>query len=159
MTDAQIAGRFNAAVGRHHRTLLLGGASEPLYLPAHGRSPAIIRYTRDYPHSALHEIAHWCLAGSKRRLLPDYGYWYVPPPRSAAEQVAFFAAEERVQALESIMAGVCGLKFQVSTDQLGDVDESVGMFAHKVAQRAAHMRCRGLRGRAGEVVRALAGPL
>ncbi|GAM69307.1 transporting ATPase [Vibrio sp. JCM 19236] len=26
----------------------------------------------------MHEIAHWCVAGPKRRLLEDFGYWYEP---------------------------------------------------------------------------------
>jgi len=157
-SDREIAGRFNAFVGRAHGTLLVGGAAEPLYLPARpadGRSRAIIRYTLDYAQSALHEIAHWCVAGAARRMLADYGYWYVPPPRSAAQQAAFFAAETRAQALESVFADACGLKFQVSVDQTGAIGEEVRNFAMLVAEHAERIRREGPRGRAGEVLEAL----
>lgn len=151
--DRDIAGRLNALIGPRYHTLLLGGAPEPLYLPAIGRARAIIRYTRDYAQSVLHEISHWCLAGRARRGLPDYGYWYRPPPRSRAEQAAFFAAEERVQALESLLAHACGLKFHISADQPGT---DVHQFAASVAHRAEAMRSEGIRGRAGEVLAVLA---
>ena len=82
----QIAGCFNARFGRCYQVRLIGGAQEPLYLPAAGVDRAIIRYTRDYARSALHELAHWCLAGVRRRGRVDYGYWYQPPPRSPDQQ-------------------------------------------------------------------------
>ena len=50
--------------------------------------------------SALHEVAHWCIASAGRRRCRDYGYWYIPPPRDATAQTEFFAVEARVQALE-----------------------------------------------------------
>ena len=99
ITDREIAGRFNALVGHRYRTLLMGGAQEPLYLPRTDRPRAIIRYTRDYAQSVLHEISHWCQAGCERRRLLDYGYWYVSPPRSSSEQAAFFRAEDELIAL------------------------------------------------------------
>ncbi len=147
--DREIAGRINALILPRYATLLVGGAPEPLYLPPVGRARAIIRYTRDYAQSVLHEVSHWCLAGRARRMLPDYGYWYVAPPRSEAERAAFFVAEEQVQALESILADACGLKFHISVDQPGvDAPE----FTHSVAARAARMRAQGIRGRAAEVL-------
>lgn len=151
-TDRQIAGRFNALLGRRYRTLLVGGALEPLYVPPLGHVPAIIHYTRDYAQSVLHEISHWCLAGSARRRLRDYGYWYVPPPRSRRDQATFYAAEERVQALESVLADACGLKFHVSADQIGADTRD---FACNVADLAQGIRNRGISGRAGEVLTAL----
>ena len=155
ITDREIAGRFNALVGHRYRTLLVGGAQEPLYLPRTDRPRAIIRYTRDYAQSVLHEISHWCLAGCERRRLLDYGYWYVSPPRSSSEQAAFFRAEEQVQALESVLADACGLKFCVSADQIGtDLEE----FSERVAARAATIRRHGLHGRAARVLDALRGP-
>ncbi|MCZ6710515.1 MAG: elongation factor P hydroxylase [Gammaproteobacteria bacterium] len=151
-TDRQIAGRFNASIGQRYRTLLVGGALEPLYIPSVGRVPAIIHYTRDYAQSVLHEVSHWCLAGNARRRLRDYGYWYVPPPRSDDEQAAFYAVEKYVQALESVLADACGLKFRVSADQIGaDVHD----FACTVADLAHRIRNQGIRGRAAEVLAAL----
>ena len=48
-------------------TRLEGGAEEPLYLPTTSHDPARILFTRDYFASALHEVAHWCVAGEARR--------------------------------------------------------------------------------------------
>ena len=122
LTDVQIAECFNTGLGHRFGVRLLGGASEPVYEPGSDGEPAVIRYTRDYPASALHELAHWCIAGSRRRRLPDYGYWYRPPPRSDAEQAAFFRVELPVQALEARLARAAGLRFRVSVDDLERTD-------------------------------------
>ena len=132
MTDVDIAGLFNATFASTHATVLVGGAAEPAYhppdasridvargvpaTPGYGRG--VIRYREDFAASALHEIAHWCIAGPARRALPDYGYWYVAPPRSRAEREAFYRVEARVQALERILARICGCRFRVSADDL-----------------------------------------
>lgn len=125
LTDRQIAGCFNRTLGRQHRVRLLGGAREPLYLPG-GQGFATIRYTQDYAASALHELAHWCIAGPRRRRAVDYGYWYVPPPRTPASQAAFGRVEVPVQALECRLSRVCGLPFRISVD---DVDAPAGAAA------------------------------
>jgi elongation factor P hydroxylase len=154
ISDRVVAGRINALIVPRYATLLIGGAVEPEYLPSTGRTRAIIRYTRDHAQSALHEIAHWCLAGASRRRLRDYGYWYVPPPRSTAQQAAFFAVEESVQALECLFAEICGLKFHVSAD---DPDVDAADFSRRVAARAERMRAEGLGSRARAVCAMLAG--
>jgi len=137
ISDRCIAGAFNARLSRVHNTVLVGGGHEPLYLPARRGAKAMIRYTRDYARSALHELAHWALAGPSRLDLEDYGLWYVPPPRTPAHQAAFFAAERRVQAVESLFCGACGLPFCVSADNFGsELDE----FASRVAESAQSMR-------------------
>jgi len=79
---------------------------------------AVIRHREDFAASALHEIAHWCIAGRARRQLVDYGYWYRPPPCSEAEQQVFYAVEARTQALERIFAEGCGCEFRISPDNL-----------------------------------------
>ncbi len=122
LTDLQIAGCFNRGLGRRYQVRLMGGAPEPIY-EARPEGTSIIRYRADYPASALHELAHWCIAGAGRRRLDDYGYWYRPPPRTAAEQAAFLRVEVPVQALEAELAEACGLPFQVSVD---DVSNSEG---------------------------------
>ncbi len=101
-------------------TRLKGGFSEPYYRPAEqgGASFHQVEFTRDYPASALHEVAHWCVAGSERRQLPDYGYWYAPDGRSAEQQSLFEQVEIKPQALEWIFARACGLPFRVSADNL-----------------------------------------
>ncbi len=122
LSEKQIAGCFNRGLGTLHQVRLIGGAAEPFYQPAAAGRPAIIRYTRDYAASALHELAHWCIAGADRRRRPDYGYWYRPPPRSISEQAAFFRVEVPVQALEARFCAAAGLPFRVSMDDLAGAD-------------------------------------
>ena len=81
---------FNQCFQEGYRTRLYGGAEEPLYQPATASdSYHALRYRADYFASALHEIAHWCIAGRQRRLLSDFGYWYTPEGRSSDQQRAF----------------------------------------------------------------------
>jgi len=119
LADHDIAARFNADVGRRYHACLLGGAVEPLYEPARAGLPARIHYRQDFAQSALHELAHWCIAGAARRALPDYGYWYQPPPRDPALRARFFAVEGRVQGLERLLAHVARVRFHVSVDDPG----------------------------------------
>lgn len=138
MDHRQVAGRFNACFGGHcglglPRTLLVGGAAEPLYLPPADARPAVIRYAHDYATSALHEIAHWCLATPAERRLVDYGLSYRPPPRAPAEQALFYAAEVPVQALEMLLAAAAGVTFHFSADNPGvDDDPARAEFEHRV---------------------------
>ncbi len=99
--------------------VLRGGADEPLYTPGRSpREPARVSYTRDYFASALHEVAHWCIAGEARRRQLDYGYWYAPDGRTAAQQRAFEQVEVRPQALEWLFSLCCGHRFRISADNL-----------------------------------------
>ena len=59
---------FNLRFGVSEGTILVGGADEPYYEPG---SPNIIYFREDFVRSALHEVAHWCVAGAARRTLPD----------------------------------------------------------------------------------------
>jgi elongation factor P hydroxylase len=77
-----------------------------------------VEYTCDYPASALHEAAHWCVAGVQRRQLPDYGYWYAPDGRCVEQQAEFERVEVKPQALEWIFARACGRRFRISADNL-----------------------------------------
>ncbi|WP_444944622.1 elongation factor P hydroxylase [Microbulbifer sp. ZKSA006] len=100
-------------------TRLRGGFCEPYYRPCgEGQAYHQVEFTLDYAASALHEVAHWCVAGEARRRLPDYGYWYAPDGRSAEQQAEFEQVEVKPQALEWIFARACGLKFRVSADNL-----------------------------------------
>ena len=101
-----------------YKTRLKGGGEEPLYVPPGVKAPeAVIVYRADYFASALHELAHWCIAGEERRQLVDYGYWY-QASRSPAEQQAFHVVESRPQALEWIFSTACGYRFRPSYDNL-----------------------------------------
>jgi elongation factor P hydroxylase len=151
----RIAAVFNREFAVSHRTMMAGGSVEPLYLPVRGSELALVAYTLDYPASALHEAAHWCLAGTTRRQRRDYGYWYVPGPRNAEQRRAFFAAELDVQALEAEFARVAGVKFVVSADDFEAPVEELEAFARRVHLRSAVYR-RHLPERAARMRAALA---
>lgn len=95
---------------------IIGGAEEPFYQAPTKNTPAIIYYKANYPRSLLHEMAHYCLAGQKRRQLDDYGYWYAPCGRTAEQQQAFENVEARPQALEKAFCQHIGLPFCPSLD-------------------------------------------
>ena len=156
LNDRQIAGCFNRGLGRRYGARLIGGAPEPLY-EARPTGVSLIRYRADYAASALHELAHWCIAGVRRRGLKDYGYWYRPPPRTPAEQAAFIRAEVPVQALEAHLAEACGLPFEVSVDDVASADGRAALEEALAVYRAAD-RPLPRRGRMlAEALRALRG--
>lgn len=110
---------FNGVFLGSHDTCLIGGADEPEYRPADTESAYHrIIFRQDYVSSALHEVAHWCIAGQSRRLCLDYGYWYVPDGRSQKEQSLFEQVERKPQALEWIFSRAAGVRFRVSEDNL-----------------------------------------
>ena len=138
-------------------TCLVPGGEEPVYLPADARfHHHRIVFRHDYVASALHEVAHWCVAGPERRLLPDYGYWYAPDGRSVRQQADFERVEARPQALEWIFSRACGLVFRPSIDNLDGAPADPAGFAHAIL-REVHRRCEeGLPPRAGRFYAALA---
>ncbi len=146
-----------------HRTRLIGGGEEPLYRPAAtaGAVHCII-FAHDHFASALHEVAHWCIAGPQRRLLTDYGYWYSPDGRDAARQRAFEQVEVRPQALEWIFSRAAGQFFRVSIDNLHGDSGDTSSFKDAVWQQVEAYCQAGLPGRAARfhkaLARAFAGP-
>jgi elongation factor P hydroxylase len=134
VTHDEIVHRFAATAGQRYHAVLEGGAEEPLYLPPRDGHPARILYTRDYAQSALHELAHWCIAGAARRALVDYGYWYQPPPRAREERARFLAVEARVQGLELLFARVARVRFHVSLDDPGSDPGDLDLAVHTAAQ-------------------------
>ncbi len=101
-----------------YRTRLVGGAAEPLYEPGDDSADALIHFREDYAASALHEVAHWCIAGEARRRRQDYGYWYAPDGRTRSQQRAFEQVEVRPQAVEWHLALAAGVSFSISADNL-----------------------------------------
>ncbi|MBD3896315.1 elongation factor P hydroxylase [Halomonas sp. ML-15] len=139
-----------------YRTRLVRGDDEPLYLPAQGDGDHHrVIFARGFYASALHEISHWCIAGARRRQLEDYGYWYLPDGRDAQQQRAFEDAEVAPQALELLLAEACGHSFNVSVDNLGEVEVDRDAFRQRVEARAARYREEGLPARAAALVTAL----
>ena len=113
---------------------MIGGADEPLYLPGRTGRRAQLFYREDFVASALHEAAHWCIAGEQRRRQVDFGYAYEPPPRTVFAQSRFFATELKTQALEWWFAEAAGIDFKASADNLApsvgkDLGKDVGMDA------------------------------
>lgn len=90
-------------------TRLVRGGDEPLYLPADDQVPwHRVIFARGFFASVLHEVSHWCIAGPRRRLLEDYGYWYEPDGRNETQQQAFEKVEVAPQALERIFSEAAG---------------------------------------------------
>jgi len=139
---------FNDCFHDTHHTILVGGASEPLYLPPTEQKPARIFYTRDYYRSALHEIAHWCVAGPARRQLEDYGYWYASDGRTPEQQRQFEQVEVHPQALELIFSAACGHEFRASADNLNGQSPNLLGFQQAVYDRALELLQNGLSKRA-----------
>lgn len=116
---------FDDTFASDFNTRLVKGDDEPIYLPPNvgdgkleGQSFAQVVFAHGFYASALHEIAHWCLAGEQRRTQVDYGYWYCPDGRTAAEQQKFQSVEIKPQAIEWALSLAAGFRFQVSCDNL-----------------------------------------
>lgn len=117
---------FNRCFESTHNTRLVRGGDEPIYLPANEEQPYhAIYFAHGYFSSALHECAHWLIAGEERRKLIDYGYWYEPDGRNAAQQALFQHVEIKPQALEWLLSIAAGYRFQLSVDNLnGEVSDT-----------------------------------
>lgn len=125
---------FNELFSEH--TILEYAATEPLYRVARRAEEKNILYSREeIISSALHEIAHWCIAGKERRLKDDFGYWYLPDGRTKEEQDAFFSVEEKPQALEWIFSLACKHEFHFSVDNLDGESEASEAFKEAVQSR------------------------
>ena len=128
---------FNAVFAGSMNTVLIGGADEPYYRPADDEDLRHrIFYREDFVASSLHEIAHWLVAGAARRLLSDWGYWYAPDGRNAAQQAEFEQAEVKPQALEWLLSIACGIRFRVSLDNLSEHAGIGDIFKNRVYEQA-----------------------
>lgn len=124
---------FEATFFKKFNTELICGDDEPIYLPADDTYPHHrIIFAHGFYASALHEIAHWLVAGEQRRLLEDYGYWYEPDGRTAQQQAEFEKVEVVPQAIEWGIAVSCGFQFDVSADNLSGIEIDRLAFKHRV---------------------------
>jgi elongation factor P hydroxylase len=150
---------FNQLFLPTENTCLVKGDDEPLYLPANSERPHHqVIFAHGFFSSALHEIAHWCIAGSKRRQLQDYGYWYNPDGRTVQQQAEFAAVEAKPQALEWVLSKACKLNFVVSIDNLDamqNLDEFTP-FKKAILQELEQFKQQGLPKRAAILQQALA---
>lgn len=126
---------FKGCFAASYGTVLVGGGSEPLYIASRSapREPHRVIYREDYFASALHEIAHWCIAGSNRRTSDDYGYWYAPDGRTPLQQGDFERVEAKPQALEWIFSDACKWHFELSADNLAGGNGPTESFATAVS--------------------------
>jgi elongation factor P hydroxylase len=115
-----------------YNTVLKGGYNEPFYQACTESKAAEIQFTKNYIRSAIHELAHWCVAGVERRKLDDYGYWYAEDGRSQQQQDEFFKVEVKPQTIEWAFSIVAGIKFEVSVDNLTTSVEGVDEFKTNV---------------------------
>lgn len=138
-----------------HHTQLCGGYAEPYYQPAQAEQPAQIQYRLDYFASALHELAHWCLAGAKRRSRADYGYWYHPEGRDLVQQQQFETFESRPQALEWLLSVAAGSSFRPSADNLALPDHDLRDFSYAIQQQAKLMLAKGIPPRGAQLIAAI----
>ncbi len=150
---AHLMAVFDEAFYPLYNTRLVKGTDEPVYLPA-GTDCAYhqIVFAHGFFASALHELAHWCIAGAERRLKEDYGYWYCPDGRTGEEQRLFEQVEIKPQAIEKAFTLACQREFQVSTDNLNGAEPDREAFALAVDSQYAAYCVTGFPSRAATLI-------
>ena len=147
---------FNRTFLASFNTRLIRGGDEPVYLPANGQTAYHqVVFAHGYFSSALHEIAHWCIAGEQRRLLEDYGYWYCPDGRDSEQQREFEQVEVKPQAIEWAMTIAANRRFQVSTDNLNGAEPDRVGFTARVREQLITFLHNGFPVRAAMFINAL----
>lgn len=149
---------FNQTFASRYHTRLERGDDEPIYLPADENVPYHrVIFAHGFFASALHEVAHWLLAGEARRLQEDYGYWYCPDGRDGAQQAQFEDVEVKPQAIEWALSLCCGFHFNVSCDNLnGSVEPDRHAFKARVREQALCYVAKGFPERAKVLMQTLA---
>ena len=147
---------FDQTFSALENTRLIRGDDEPVYLPASSRCHFHqVVFAHGYFASALHEIAHWCVAGPERRMLEDFGYWYKPDGRSSDEQALFEQVEVVPQAFEWILSVAAGFSFRISADNLSGESRDNTEFITKVYEEVQRRLVVGLPKRLGAFVAVL----
>ncbi len=153
----QLITLFNHCFSSDFQTCLIRGGDEPVYLPADATSCwNRIVFAHGFYASALHEIAHWCIAGPARRKLIDFGYWYCPDGRDVVAQNRFESAEIKPQALEWLFCMAADFPFNVSCDNLnGEFQPDPVAFHRKVHQQVLIFLEKGILSRSARFIEAL----
>ncbi|WP_057832167.1 elongation factor P hydroxylase [Colwellia sp. TT2012] len=147
---------FEQVFFQQYNTRLIKGADEPLYAPADENCAYHqIIFAHGYYASAFHEIAHWCHAGVKRRLLEDFGYWYIPDGRNEQQQNKFEQVEVIPQAIEWAFNVAAQKKFHTSADNLNGYLGDTNAFKAKVHQQVLVFIEHGFPPRAQQFIAAL----
>ncbi|MBA3816366.1 MAG: elongation factor P hydroxylase [Parachlamydiaceae bacterium] len=140
---------FNDCFFESHNTRLVRGSDEPLYLPKDENRPHNeIYFAHGFFASALHESAHWLIAGEKRRQLIDFGYWYSPDGRTNEQQTLFQSVEIKPQALEWILSKAASFPFRISVDNLNGPESDTLVFKRNVYNQVKTYCEQGLPSRA-----------
>ncbi len=146
---------FESLFLRSENTQLKFGADEPFYQAATENTKATIFCREDFFSSALHEIAHWCIAGKERRAIDDFGYWYNPEGRTAEEQTMFEQVEVKPQAIEWALSLATDQPFHFSADNLSQNIDASAEFKQKVTEQLEDYLCEQLPPRAQKLFDAL----
>jgi len=147
---------FDALFLETHNTRLIKGDNEPVYLPKNEAIPYNqVVFAHGFYASALHEIAHWLVAGEHRRKLEDYGYWYCPDGRSVKQQSEFEAAEIKPQAIEWLLSEAAGFNFNVSIDNLNGEQTCRFSFQTRVQAQVFKLLDKGVNARTEQLLKAL----
>jgi len=148
---------FSHTFNLMYNTQLVIGNDEPLYLPASNEcSYHQIIFAHGYFASALHEIAHWCIAGKKRRLQEDFGYWYEPDGRDEHQQQLFESVEVKPQAIEWAFCLAANKNFSVSVDNLNGCETNTKAFTLLVLKQVESYINNGFPKRAQQFINRLA---
>lgn len=140
-----------------YNTRLVKGDDEPVYLPTNPNcSYHQIIFAHGYYESAFHEISHWCQAGEQRRLLEDFGYWYIPDGRDEKQQKKFEQVEIYPQAIEWAFNVAAQKKYNTSADNLNGFQGDLNGFRSKVYQQVLTFIEQGFPPRAQQFIEALA---
>lgn len=136
---------FNERFIPLHNTELICCEEEPIYRPADDKHPHNrIIFAHGFFASALHEIAHWCIAGQERRRLEDFGYWYQPDGRTEEQQRIFESVEIKPQALEWIFSVASNHPFHFSADNLNGNAGVSATFQQNVHEQVRHYLSHGM---------------
>ncbi|MDP7591453.1 MAG: elongation factor P hydroxylase [Litorilituus sp.] len=148
---------FNETFFEQYNTRLVKGGDEPFYQPKNEHcSYHQIIFARGFYASAFHEIAHWCQAGKERRLLEDFGYWYIPDGRNEQQQKKFEQVEVIPQAIEWAFNVAAQKKFYVSSDNLDGFQGDTKGFKENVFEQVTIYLQQGFPPRAQQFMNALA---
>ncbi|MDN3390787.1 elongation factor P hydroxylase [Pseudoalteromonas sp. APC 3691] len=153
---ADLISIFERTFYQSHNTRLIKGDCEPVYLPATEQVPYHqVVFAHGFYASALHEIAHWLVAGDARRLLEDYGYWYCPDGRDKQKQAEFENVEVKPQAIEWLLSTAAGFNFNVSVDNLNGEQTCRFDFQQRVYARVLSLIENGFNSRTESLLKAL----
>lgn len=148
---------FDSTFFKSHNVRLIRGDDEPIYLPADTQIPFNrIVFAHGFYRSALHEIAHWCVAGAERRQQVDYGYWYESDGRDSKQQTEFEQVEVVPQAIEWALSIAAGCPFEVSCDNLDGALPDRHAFSKKVLAQVEQFLVDGFPKRAEQFIAVLA---